>query len=164
MLVLAIVFTVRWVIVPLIMLAMLVFGQRISQAPGIHPDKRLSARAGFWAGLLITLIYIIAMLNRISGPDMALQEMPPFGIFSLLFGVLGGFALLFGVWIALPTRFMGVVTLAFSVVSSTALFSYLFIDDLHVWVMYWTLGAALGFLFFIIMFPRALRQIFNPIY
>jgi hypothetical protein len=59
---------------------------------------------------------------------------------------------------------MGLITLAFSVVSSTALFSYIFIRELHVWVMYWTLGAALGFLFFIILFPRAIRQIFNPMY
>jgi hypothetical protein len=164
LLVTIIIFTVRWIIVPLIMLSMLIFGQRISQAPGIHPDKRLSARAGFWAGLLITLIYVIAMLGSISGPDLALQQMPAFQILSLGFGVLAGFALLFGVWVALPTRFMGVVTLAFSTVSSTALFSYIFINWLNVWVMYWTLGAALGFLFFIILFPRAIRQIFNPIY
>src|SRR5688572_19352806 len=125
MFVTALILTVRWVIVPLIMLAILIFAHRISTAMGIHTDKRLSARAGFWAGLLIAVIFVMTMLAAITGPDLRVGEtLPQFGFFPLMLGFLVGFAMLFGVWIALPTRFMGVITTALSAASSIALFSY----------------------------------------
>src|SRR5687768_3712323 len=124
----ALILTVRWIIVPLIMVAILVFAHRISGAMGIHADKRLSARAGFWAGLLIAVIFVMMMLGSITGPDLRFNEgLPNFGFIPLIMGIGVGFAMLFGVWIALPTRFMGVITTALSASSSIALFSYFFI-------------------------------------
>jgi hypothetical protein len=151
------------VIVPLIMLAILYFAQRVSGAPGIHPDKRLSARAGFWAGLLIAVIFVMVSLSSITGPDLRVGEtLPDFRFLPLVLGIFVGFALLFGAWIALPTRFLGVITMALSSTSSIALFAYLFIQYMHSWMLFWSLGAALGFLLFMIFFPQAIRQIFMP--
>lgn len=154
-----IVIFVRWMIVPLILLSLLVFGERIGRAPALHSDKRLSARAGFWAGLVFTVIYVIASLGSIAPAGLGLGAMPGFRLLPLLLGLAAGFILLWGVWIALPTRFLGLVTLALSTSSSVALFSYVFIGAMHGWVMYWTLGAALGMLLFTVFFPSAIRQI-----
>jgi hypothetical protein len=101
-------------------------------------------------------------LGSISGPGLSFDVLPGFRFLPLMLGLAAGFILLWGVWIALPTRFVGIVTLAVSATSSVALFSYIFIGSLHVWVMYWTLGAALGVLLFIVFFPTAIRQIFSP--
>jgi hypothetical protein len=161
MFVIALALTVRWVIVPLIMLTLLVFSQRISRGVGLDPDRRISARAGFWMGLLLTLIFVIAMLGNISGPSIRLEDMPQFSILPLLMGTFAGFAMLFGIFLTLPTRFLGVIIIAMSALSSSALFSYFFIPFLHGWVLYWTLGAALGCLIFIVFFPGPMRQIFG---
>src|SRR5437762_7866859 len=111
----ALILTVRWVIVPLIMLAILYFSNRVARAEGIHPDKRLSARAGFWAGLLIAVIFVMVSLGSITGPDLRVGEsLPDFSILPLMLGIFVGFALMFGAWIALPTRFLGVITMALS--------------------------------------------------
>lgn len=160
---LAVAFTVRWVVVPLIMVGLLLFGRQLAHAPAIrHSEKRLSARAGWYAGILLALIYLIANLGNIDGPDMSFNAgLPDFRFLALFFGIFAGFALLWGVWIAFPTRYLGLVTLALSSSSSIALLAYFFMRGLHSWVMYWALGAALGTLFYVIFFPGTMRKMFT---
>jgi hypothetical protein len=43
--------------------------------------------------------------------------------------------------------------------STTAVYTYVFIDNLHVSVLYWTLGTALGILLHIVLFPASIEYI-----
>jgi hypothetical protein len=64
--------------------------------------------------------------------------------------------------LAEPTRLVGLMTLTLAAASTSALFSYTFIDSARVSVLYWTLGAALGILLHIVIYPASIEHIFRP--
>jgi hypothetical protein len=60
-----------------------------------------------------------------------------------------------------PTRLVGIITLLLSAISTSALFTYFFIIDLRIWILYLTLGSALGILLHIVFFPASVKEIFE---
>ena len=60
----------------------------------------------------------------------------------------------------MPTRLVGLITLMLAGSSTSAIFTYIFIDSLRVSVLYWTLGTALGILLHIVLFPASIAHIF----
>ena len=59
-----------------------------------------------------------------------------------------------------PLRLVGLITLMLAGSSTSAIFTYIFIDSLRVSVLYWTLGTALGILLHIVFFPSSIAHIF----
>ncbi|GIW69250.1 MAG: hypothetical protein KatS3mg100_744 [Candidatus Parcubacteria bacterium] len=153
-------FIVQWVVVPCIMLALLIFAKVI--VGSVHDQQaRVSARAGFWAGLIVFVTYVVSQLNAIQTPHFDFFELPGLLIAPIVFGLIVGFLFLWLLRIALPTRLVGFITLLLSATSTSALFSYVFINYLRVTVLYWTLGTALGILLHIVLFPTSVRDLFD---
>jgi len=76
-------------------------------------------------------------------------------------GLVAGFVFLGLVRIAVPTRLVGLITLTLAGTSTSALFTYVFINSLRVSVLYCALGSALGILLHIVLYPASIGPIFR---
>jgi hypothetical protein len=152
--------SVQWVILPLIMLAIFGFAWVIA-SKARSPELKVSAWAGFWAGLLTFVVYVVSQLGEIRDPTFRFTALPGLLLTPLACGLAAGFVFLGLVRIAEPTRLVGLMTLTLAATSTSALFSYTFIDGARVSVLYWTLGAALGILLHIVLYPASIEHIFR---
>ena len=151
---------VQWVILPLIMLAIFGFAWIIA-SKARTPELQVSAWAGLWAGLLAFVIYVVSQLGQIRDPNFQFSALPGLLLFPLACGLAAGFVFLGVVRLAEPTRLIGLITLTLAATSTSALFTYTFINSLRVSVLYWTLGAALGILLHIVLYPASIEHIFG---
>jgi len=151
--------TVQWVILPLIMCAIFTFAWIIASSARTA-ELRVSSWAGFWAGLLSFVIYVVSQLGQIREPNLHYAALPGLQLLPLGWGLTTGFVFLWIVRHAVPTRLVGLITLMLAGSSTSAIFSYIFIDSLRVSVLYWTLGTTLGILLHIVLFPLSIAHIF----
>jgi hypothetical protein len=151
---------VQWVVLPSIMVALFAFAWVIVTTAK-YPELKVSAWAGLFAGLVTFVIYVVSQLRQINDPDFRVATLPGLLWVPLGSGLAAGFAFLWLIRFALPTRLVGILTLMLSASSSAALFSYLFLSALRVTVLYWTLGSALGILLHVVLFPESLQHIFG---
>ena len=151
--------TVQWVILPLIMFAIFAFAWIIASSARTA-ELRVSSWAGFWAGLLSFVIYVVSQLSQIREPNLHYAPLPGLQLLPLGWGLTTGFVFLWIVRHAVPTRLVGLITLMLAGSSTSAVFTYIFIDSLRVSVLYWTLGTALGILLHIVLFPTSIAHIF----
>jgi hypothetical protein len=151
--------TVQWGILPLIMIAIFVFAWIIASSAR-SAELRVSSWAGFWAGLLSFVIYVVSLLAQIREPNFRYALLPGLQLLPLGWGLTTGFVSLWIVRHAVPTRLVGIITLMLAGSSTSAVFTYIFIDSLRVSVLYWTLGTALGILLHIVLFPTSIAYIF----
>jgi hypothetical protein len=156
----AIAVTVQWIIVPIIMLALLVFAWIIAGSVS-DSELKVSAWAGFWAGLVLFVVYVVSQLGAIRTPSFNLFNLPGLLLFELIVGLVLGFLFLWMVRVMIPTRLVGLITLLLAFASTSSLFSYVFLNDLRISVLYMTLGGALGILLHIVLFPASVREIFS---
>lgn len=146
-------------IVPFILLSLLNMARRLAKTAR-GEDLRVSAWAGFWAGLVIFVILVISLLNQIYMPAVRIEELPSIKMWPLLLGFVSGYCILLACRFAAPTRLIGLITLLLTSTSSSALFSYIFLDYLHAPMLYLTLGLAVGVLVHIAMFPASIKRVF----
>jgi hypothetical protein len=151
--------TAQWVILPLIMCAIFAFAWIIAGSAKTA-ELRVSSWAGFWAGLLSFVIYVVSQLSQIREPNLHYAALPGLQFLPLGWGLTTGFVFLWIVRHAVPTRLVGLITLMLAGSSTSAIFTYIFIDSLRVSVLYWTLGTALGILLHIVLFPASIAHIF----
>ncbi len=153
--------TVQWVILSLIMFVIFALAWIIASSTKTA-ELRVSSWAGFWAGELTFVIYVVSQLGQIREPELRYVPLPGLQLLPLGWGLTAGFVFLWVVRHAVPTRLVGIITLMLGSTSTSALFTYIFIDSLRVSVLYWTLGAALGILLHIVLFPTSIVHIFPP--
>jgi hypothetical protein len=151
--------TVQWVILPLIMCAIFALAWIIAGSAK-SAELKVSSWAGFWAGLLSFVIYVVSQLGEIREPNLQYKPLPGLQLLPLGWGLTTGFVFLWIVRHAVPTRLVGLITLMLAGSSTSAIFTYIFIDSLRVSVLYWTLGTALGILLHIVLFPASIAHIF----
>lgn len=151
---------IKWLIVPLILLSLLNMAKRLANS-AVGEDLKVSAWAGFWAGLVIFVILVISLLSQIYVPTMRIEDLPGIKVLPLLIGFISGFAILLAFRCAAPTRLIGFITLLLTATSSSALFSYIFLAHLHAPILYLTLGLAVGVLVHIVMFPASGKRVFD---
>lgn len=149
---------VQWVILPLIMLAIFAFCCVIV-GTARTPESKVSSWAGLFAGLLIFVVYVVSQLGQIREPDFRSGTLPGMLWTPLGCGLVAGFVFLGFVQAAVPTRLVGLITLTLAASSTSAIFTYTFIDQLRLSVLYWTLGATLGTLVHIVLFPTSVEHI-----
>ncbi len=149
---------VQWVVIPLIMFAIFAFCS-IIVATARTPEAKVSSWAGFFAGLLIFVVYVVSQLGQIREPDFRTAALPGMLWYPLCCGLVAGFVFLGFVQAAVPTRLVGLITLTLAASSTSAIFTYTFIDQLRLSVLYWTLGATLGTLLHIVLFPMSVEHI-----
>jgi len=159
---------ILWVVVPGIMVAMLIFSFVI---PGyirnVDKDKekqyKVSAIAGFWAGLVLFVIYVLSQLQGLQQPDFSLSNLPSFDFGSLVTALIGaalGFSFLWLLLFLKTTPLIGLITLVLSAASSIALFSYIFAASRDT-LMFITTGAIFGLLLHIVINPRITKEIWQ---
>ncbi|MCX6027685.1 MAG: hypothetical protein NT169_00045, partial [Chloroflexi bacterium] len=137
---------IQWVVVPCIMLALFVYALVIASSVK-GSEQKTSSWAGFWAGLVLFVVYVVSQLSLLREPDLGFSRLPGFLIVPMGLGLVIGFLFLWMVKVTVPTRLAGLITLLLSAVSTSALFTYIYINSLRVSVLYWALGTALGILF-----------------
>jgi hypothetical protein len=154
---------VAWVIVPIVILAILALAIRIISSVS-DSDNEVSAKAGFWAGLLLFVVYVVsqlATLENITFTSDYFNYMPQFNILTTVIGSVIGFASLAGMSYLIPTRVVGLVTLLLTCASTSALFNYIFIENDRNLVMCFAVGTLVGALIYMVVFPTPFREIWR---
>jgi hypothetical protein len=157
---------VIWVIVPDIIISMLFLGVIIiANAPS--SNLRTSATAGFIAGFVVFVVYVVSQLQIPQDFGLSLQHLPKFSwfdsstIISLASGFATGFCLLWIVDFATPKKLIGPITLILSGASTSALFSYYFAVNARILTIFFTLCLLVGVLLHIMFFPESI-QLLTP--
>jgi hypothetical protein len=147
---------VLWGIVPAILLALLIFGMIILRRT-TYDERRTSARAGFWAGLVLFIGYVISQSHTLKMPTSIFRYLPTLDLVPAAIGFIVGFLFLWGVRFLLLTRMVGLVSLILSSVSTSSLYSYIFIDALRNKILFLALGFAFGALLHMVFFPSSIK-------
>jgi hypothetical protein len=146
---------IAWVLIPLIMGGLVVVARSlVSRAEG--EERRTAARAGWWSGLLLFLIYFIHSLPDFGPPDPTAAGTITLGLWPILLGAGMGFALLWGLSFLSAARVGGLVVLLLTAAGLGSLHTYLFLEDRGGWLVAGMLGGSLGALLHLIIFPGSL--------
>ncbi len=149
---------VHWVVVPCVLLGIFGFSIAIVGRTPKGP-VRTSANAGFWAGLLLFVIYIVSQLGKLKEPNLNFTNLPGIELIPTAIGLVLGFLFLWGVRFIAPSPMVGLLSLVLSAASLSALYSYIFIESLRSAMLFLTLGAALGALLHVVFFPQSIRDV-----
>jgi uncharacterized metal-binding protein len=147
---------VLWGVVPGIFLALLIFGIVILRRAS-YDERRTSARAGFWAGLVLFIGYVISQSHTLKIPVSIFRYLPGLDLVPAAMGFVIGFLFLWGVRFLLLTRMIGIVCLILSALSTSGLYSYIFIDALRNKILFLALGFTFGALLHIVFFPSSVK-------
>lgn len=151
---------VHWVIVPGILLAIFLLAIIIVSRTK-EDSAKASANAGFWAGLVLFVIYVASQLDTIREPSFNFSSIPQLEIAPIGVGFVTGFVFLWGVKLVAPSPMVGLLSLLLSGASSSALYSYIFIESLRGAMLFLTLGTALGALLHVVFFPDSIRDVWE---
>jgi len=147
---------VNWTVVPAILLSAFFFSTIIVRRTP-QGERRTSARAGFWAGILLMIVFVIRQWYRVKSPTFSLNFLPSLNIESIGIGCMIGFLFLWIVRFLLPTRMVGLISLILSAASTSGLYAYIFIESLRGTILFLALGMAFGALLHIALFPNSIR-------
>jgi len=151
-------FTIYWLAVPYLMFQLIMIGK--SMVSRIRePERKLSAQAGWWAGLVLFAFFII---YQASSFNLSLPNRVAFSI-SIPGAISGFFASVMILWSLqswLATKAIGLITMLLSFGGSICLYCYLFIRIYNSIILSATLGIVLGCLIYLIIFPKDLEKIF----
>jgi hypothetical protein len=147
---------VLWGVVPSIFVALLIFGMIIVRRTS-YDERKTSARAGFWAGLVLFIGYVISQSHTLKMPASIFRYLPELDLLPAAIGFMIGFLFLWGVRFLLLTRMVGLVSLILSAVSTSGFYSYVFMDTLRDKVVFAALGFAFGALLHIVFFPSSVK-------
>ncbi len=138
---------VHWIILPIILIGLFLYGVVIWHQVS-DTDLKAAAGAGFWAGLVLFVIFVVSQLTEIRNPQFDLKGAIIFNPFLIGLGVVSGFGMMFGIRYSVPTRAVGAVVLLLTASSLTALYGYVFIESIRGLVLLLALGVALGTLLY----------------
>lgn len=150
-------FGVEWVLIPLIMAGLVVVA-RTMMVRADEPDRRTSARAGWWAGLLLFVIYFIQALPSFRVPGAAAHDGIALDLWAVVVGAVVGFGVLWGLSFLSAARVVGFVVLLLTFAGLASLHTYIFLEGRGEWFIAGVLGTALGALLHMIVFPRSLTE------
>lgn len=151
-------FVAYWIVVPVILGGIFMLGRSIMKNV-TDGENRTSARAGFWAGLVLFVIYFVYEIQLFKTPEFIKITTLQINILGVIIGAILGFFLLFGIKYFIPTRIVGFVVLVLIFSSSSALYSYIFIQTFNEWLLSSTLGVAFGSLLHITIWPKSIHEI-----
>ncbi|OQY48501.1 MAG: hypothetical protein B6242_02210 [Anaerolineaceae bacterium 4572_78] len=150
---------IQWLVVPSIILGVFSFATTIiAKAP--KGEINVSAHGGFWAGIVLFVMYVVSQIGQVSLPHISLV-LPVLKVEPLGLGLVIGFALVGIVRYVIHTRFVGLLSLLLISMSATILFQYVFFADLRSIMLSSTLGFAFGALLHISIFPNSIRELWS---
>ena len=148
---------VQWVVVPTVLLALWLYSIRLVSSADDGP-RRVSATAGFWAGMLMSAIFVVLRLPDLRSPtaDPVLVSLTLTGI---IVGVVLGFLFLLIVRFVIRTPVVGVLTLILCAASSIALVSYVLLPQMRDEMASAALGFGLGALLHLVFIPDSVAAL-----
>lgn len=147
-----------YIAVPVIMLSTLGLGIFVTmRAPR---NSKLSAVAGFAAGLVVFAIYVVSEFSNFRSPTLGLNAIPTFKPIPVAIGAAVGFGLLLlGQFLEIArSGLLGLFVLFLVATSSTAAFSYFFNSSLRANTIFLALGCLAGLLIYIVLFSQYVRS------
>ena len=147
---------VNWGIVLGIILSALSFSIIVVRRT-FQDERGTSARAGFWAGILLMIVFVISHWHTVKSPAFSLKSLPSLNLEPAGIGLIIGFLFLWMVRFLLPTRMVGLISLVLSAASTSGLYAYVFIETLRDTILFLALGIAFGALLHIALFPNSIR-------
>jgi hypothetical protein len=155
-----IIIVVVWIIVPIILFG-LHFLSRSIVKQAKNGENKLSTRAGYWAGLIAFVVFLIYESSSMKFPDFnSISSIDLYFWILPLSGIMGYYFLHF-LKTMIPTRMAGFVVLLLVFCSLSSLFSYFFIQAINDILMSLSLGTAFGVLIHIIISPKMINDIFK---
>ena len=151
-------FILFWLFVPGIMLGVVILGNRLAIRVS-DKEMKTSARAGWWAGMVLFVFFFIYQIPNFRIPDSLVDPSIRLSWLSALIGAVIGFTILLGLRKLIETRAIGLITILLSFSGSSALFSYFFIRLHNDMLMSGALGIAFGALLYVVIFPKQLHEI-----
>lgn len=149
---------VVWILVPLIMVGLVVMARSLLHRSK-HEERRTAARAGWWAGMVLFFVYFLAGLPSFRTPVPGEPITLGIGIWPLVIGVALGFAALWATGRFAPNRVIGFVVLLLTFAGLAVFHTYVFIDATTEPFLSVLLGAALGALLHMMVFPDAMGDL-----
>jgi hypothetical protein len=149
---------VHWFVVPLIILLVFLYTLSLLRSTR-EGEQRTSARAGFWAGLVLLLIFIVARLDDVSTKTFTNTYKVTPSIVGMVIATGVGFTFFRIVRAFLPTRLIGLMICFLTAFTSIALYSYFFISSAKTLVLTTVLGMTLGSLLHIVLDARTLKSV-----
>jgi len=153
-------FIVLWLIVPSIMVGLIVMGRSIVKR-AVEGENKVTARAGWWAGLVLFVIYFIYKLPSFQIPEIIIDRTLELNLRGVILGTLVGFFLLLILKICISSRVVGFIILLLVSSGTSLLYSYFFIRTFNDILLSSTLGIAFGVLLHIIVMPKSIQDIFT---
>jgi len=147
-------------LIPAILIAYFIIAAKIPSMV-VNSEVKLSARAGFWAGVVVFAAYCVIAIPGIDKLNFDVNSLPSFNLWGLLLGLALGFAFLRVLESLMPNRGVGVLTLLMAAASAIALFSYLFQANARDFTMYLTLGTLFGGLMNVVLFPSLAKGLLS---
>jgi hypothetical protein len=155
-----IVVIIVWIVVPAILFGLFILSSSIVKKAK-SGEHKLSTQAGFWAGMITFVIFLIYELPLIRFPYFNSVSLIDMSLWMLLLSTVGGYFFLHILKLTIPTRIAGFVVLLLVFCSLSALFNYFFIQSINDILMSMSLGLALGVLIHIILEPKTINIIFD---
>jgi len=153
-------FLTVWVIVPIILISLFFHGVflmlRIENV-----NIKTSANAAFKAGLILFIIYVFYSFQYIGSYSKTFNYYDiRLNLIYLFMGIGIGFLLLFLINKIKSTSVISFIILILTFSSTSALFSYLFIQIFNNILISFTLGLAFGTFLYIIINPNSINTLF----
>lgn len=155
----ALTFIVLWLIVPAIMAGLALMGLSIAKR-AIEGENKVAAEAGWWAGLVLFVIYFIYKMPSFRVPELLIDKTLELNLWDAVLGTLIGFVLLWVLKRLIATKVVGFIVLLLAFSGTSSLYSYFFIRTFNDILISSTLGIAFGALLHIMILPKSLQDIF----
>ena len=144
---------IEWGIVPLILIGIL--ARFLFYTPGENASDKIknSSSSGKFAGLLIFALFVLSQKNRelLFSFNMPVYD---FNILVVLLSILAGFIFSWFFNLIKKQIFIGLYTLVSVASTATAIYCYLFIQNLRSYLVFVTMGIMLGILIYAIFLPK----------
>ena len=152
-----IILAIEWGIVPLILIGILAYF--LTYTPEKSPSNKIknSSSAGKLAGLIIFALILLSQKHRalLFSFDMPAYD---FNILIVLIAVAVGFIFSWFFNLIKTKVYIGLYTLVSVTTVSTAIFCYLFIQNLRSNIVFVTMGMMIGILIYAIFFPGGIKR------
>jgi hypothetical protein len=144
---------IEWGIVPLILIGIL--ARFLMYTPGEKASDKIkkSSAAGKFAGLIIFALFVLSQKSRalLFSFNMPVYD---FNILVILVSIATGFIFSWIFDLIKKRLFIGLYTLLAVASTTTAIYCYLFIQNLRSYLVFVTMGIMLGALIYAIFLPK----------
>lgn len=149
---------VKWALVPLIVAGVVVLARSIV-VRAEEGELRTSARAGGWAGLVLFFFYFVHSLPAFRPPGLEAEVGLGLHVGGIVLGAVVALAILVAATYLAPARVVGFVVLFLTFSGLTAFHSYVFLEDPSATFVGFALGAVVGTLLHMMVFPGSLTEL-----